>query len=323
MSTSLDINRLEKVKHGGSRTSARCPACAAEGGDKHGNNLSIRNSSGAFTCAVYPADAGREHRREIFRLVGIKRDRDPAEDREWRRGRVKMAQEEHKIRKVSAALRAKRASILSQHPWTPAEARAESPEKRLGWLHDPRLFIAALFDPSDIVWAGGFYDSGKAEHSHHWRTAEQWKSAPMIDCGPMVTPATWPAGTISRAAENVLSAPFTVLDFDGFDGKQPGTPEELREHITASLAIVRWLREALEWRLAAVLFTGSKSIHAWFHTPSPEALQSLRHTAEALGVDAGLIDKPEHPCRLPEWIHVKTGNPARVLWLQSTEKQLR
>ena len=148
---------------------------------------------------------------------------------------------------------------------------------------------------------------------------EAWQASPEHTVGPMVSPATWTPGETSRAAGNVASSPFVVLDFDGFDGfdgKQPGTPEELVEHVAASLAIVRWLRESLGWSLAAVLFTGSKSIHAWFHSPQTAALESLKHHAAALGVDAGLIGRPEHPCRLPGWIHPKTGQSARVLWLQ-------
>lgn len=117
----------------------------------------------------------------------------------------------------------------------------------------------------------------------------------------------------------VECSPFTVLDFDGFDGRKPETPEEIREHLHASMALVRWLRVKLEWKLAALLHTGNKSLHAWFHRPSADALQSLRHNTEVLGIDKGLIDRPEHPCRLPASIHQKTGKPARVLWLQSLE----
>jgi hypothetical protein len=315
----IDITRLDKLRRHGHKITARCPACAAEGGDKAGAHFFQNTETGQFGCAKFPGDS--EHRREIFRIVGICGERDPAEEREWRRGRVKMAAEQHARRKVSHALRAKRAAIIAAHPWTESEARADSPEKRLGWLHDPRRFIAALFPPAALVWTGetnmsGTWKNGKT-FEDRWRTAAEWLEAPEHTVGPMIAPATWQPGTVSRAAEHVATAPFVVCDFDGFDGNQPGTPAELREHIAASLAITRWLREALGWQLAAVLFTGSKSIHAWFHAPPPEALESLRHTADALGVDAGLIGHPEHPCRLPGWLHAKTGKPSRVLWLQS------
>jgi hypothetical protein len=52
----------------------------------------------------------------------------------------------------------------------------------------------------------------------------------------------------------------------------------------------------------------------------PAVLQSLRNTATALGIDAGLIGRPEHPCRLPGQCHEKTGGLSRVLWLHCHEK---
>jgi hypothetical protein len=132
----------------------------------------------------------------------------------------------------------------------------------------------------------------------------------------MISPCTWPTGTTSRAAANVASAPFVVCDFDGFDGK-PKTADAIAEHLAASMAIIRWMREALEWKLAAILHTGNVSLHAWFHRPAPAAVASLKHSAAALGIDAGLLESPEHPCRLPGWPHDKTGTASRVLWLQT------
>lgn len=311
MNSSLDITRLEKVRRHGAKITARCPACAAAGNDRHGDHLFLGVESGKFGCAALPGDG--EHRREIFALVGIKAERDPAEEREWRQARAIEARVEHERRKVSSALRAKRAGIIAAHPWTEAAVVLSSPSVP---AQDPRRFIAALFPDPAVVWTGAVNQSGR-NHAARWQSVEAWQDAPEHTVGPMISPATWEPGTTSRSATNVLSSPFVVLDFDGFDGKAPSSPDELRDHIAASLAIVRWMREALAWKLAAVLFTGSKSIHAWFHTPPPAALESLRHTAPALGVDAGLIGRPEHPCRLPGWIHPKTGQEARVLWLQT------
>jgi len=85
--------------------------------------------------------------------------------------------------------------------------------------------------------------------------------------------------------------------------------------LRASLALIRWLREDLHWKLAAILWTGGKSLHAWFRTPPPEVLATLRESAAELGIDAGLIGRPEHPCRLPGWRHEGTGKCSRVWWL--------
>jgi hypothetical protein len=71
-----------------------------------------------------------------------------------------------------------------------------------------------------------------------------------------------------------------------------------------------------------IVWTGSKSIHAWFHSPPTGVLQSLKNNACALGIDPGLIGRPEHPCRLLGQRHSKTGGMSRVLWLQAPNIEL-
>jgi hypothetical protein len=133
----------------------------------------------------------------------------------------------------------------------------------------------------------------------------------------MVSPALWQEGSASRCAQRVLASPYTVLDFDGFDGKAPQSREEVTNHLKMSLAVARWLRDELGWTLAALIWTGGKSLHAWFHTPRTELVKELREGAGPLGLDAGLIGRPEHPCRLPGQVHSKTGKLSRILWLQA------
>jgi len=67
----IDQSKLENVKQRrNGQVKARCPQCAAEGSDKSGNHLLIE-ISGKFGCCIYPGDAGKEHRKQIFALVGI------------------------------------------------------------------------------------------------------------------------------------------------------------------------------------------------------------------------------------------------------------
>ena len=68
----LDYSKLEKVRQTGGGAVARCPACAAQDGDQHGNHLRI-DASGRFCCVTHPGKAGMWHRREIFRLAGERR----------------------------------------------------------------------------------------------------------------------------------------------------------------------------------------------------------------------------------------------------------
>ena len=65
---SLDRSKLQNIRErpDGAFT-ARCPACAGTGGDAKGNHL-IVFKDGRFACVAYPG--GKEHRSEIFQLVG-------------------------------------------------------------------------------------------------------------------------------------------------------------------------------------------------------------------------------------------------------------
>ncbi|MCX6993046.1 MAG: AAA family ATPase [Kiritimatiellaeota bacterium] len=70
VSIGLDISRLEKVRHTGGKTIARCPACAEAGRDKAGEHLFI-GPDGKFGCVDNPGPQGEAHRKRIFVLIGI------------------------------------------------------------------------------------------------------------------------------------------------------------------------------------------------------------------------------------------------------------
>jgi len=315
----LDPTRLEKVRHAGTKVVARCPACAEDGGDRRGHHLLIQ-PSGKFACAAYPGDS--DHRRRIFALVGVvaDRERDPEQERRWREKRAEEYLDARARQRLIDTAKTKRAAIIDRHAWDPADVWENSPQRIDCPLvdFDPRYFLDSLFPADVLLWTGETHESGQdGRHSNHWRTCRDWISAPEGErIGPMVSPAIWKVGTVSRAAANVLASPFVVLDFDGFDGAKPETPEQLQAHLHASFALIRWMREGLHWQLAAILWTGGKSLHAWFHSPSQAVLESLKTTAAPLGLDAGLIGRPEHPCRLPGQPHAKTGKLSRVIWLQ-------
>jgi hypothetical protein len=314
MTSQIDIARLEKMRRHGRKITARCPACAAEGGDRQGNHFFLNTETGQFGCAKYPSD--KIHRQEIFRLVGIRGERDPIQEREWRRQRSKEATITHRWNRVSATIKANRNQIAARFAWTSSQAKDDSPQQDLEAFNDPRLFLASLFSDDAIIWTGNKKDSGQdGRYAARWKTISDWQAQPIANVGPMVSPAVWPMGTDSRSGNNVSESPYVILDFDGFDGIDPTTPDEIRDHLQTSMALVRWFRESLDWQLAALIYTGNKSLHAWFHTPSPEALESLKRSAKALGIDPGLIGHPEHPCRLPGWPHAKTGKISQVIWL--------
>ena len=68
---SIDTSKLDNTNPRGNKTISRCPACAEMGQDKKGNHLLI-SEDGKFACVAFPGASGREHRKRIFRLVGIR-----------------------------------------------------------------------------------------------------------------------------------------------------------------------------------------------------------------------------------------------------------
>lgn len=272
--------------------------------------------SGKFACAAMPGDG--EHRRRIFALVGVAGGRGSEVRPAWRERVAKEQRETLPRERLVAAVKAARAEIVASHEWKPADVWESSPQRidcpQVAGC--PRHFLGSLFPAEALVWTGEVFEGGE-RHAGRWRSVADWRAAPEGErVGPMVSPAVWRPGSASRAAGMVLRSPFTVLDFDGFDGVKPEGPAEIGKHVRASLALVRWMREELTWDLAALLWTGGKGLHAWFHTPSEVVLAELRDAAGPLGLDAGLIGRPEHPCRLPGHPHSRTGKVSRVLWLQ-------
>ena len=312
----LDISRLENVRHRGSDVISACPACREQGKDSAKDNLRIY-AGGPYICIAHPKD--REHNRRIFALVGVHGEKslDPVEKYRWRERRAREFQCERDVAELQATMESHREIIVARWQWDRTDVWEDSPQKIDCELveFDPRWFLASLFPQEACVWTGEVFHSG-TRYARHWRTVAEWHSAPLTSVGPMTTPAIWNSGTVSRAAVNVVATPYIVLDFDGFDGRKPKTPKEIDAHILTSLAFIRWIREGLHWELAAILFTGSVSLHAWFHSPPQDVLESLKGTAVTLGMDAGLIGHPEHPCRLPGQLHANTGGMSRCLWLQ-------
>jgi len=313
----IDISRLEKIKRRGDRIEAQCPACAAQGGDKRGQHLVVFDD-GRFACAAHPGDS--EHRKEVSQLVGVVGEggpRDQREEQEWRARRAKEERQRNQRSVLSGAATRFRSDIVRRFQWERVDVWEDSPIRIDCDLvaRDPRYFLRALFPDDATVWTGQPRHSGQGE-GHHWKPVKEWLECQPEEVGPMTSPATWPIGIESRSGRNVLTSPYTVLDFDELPGgKKPETTEEKERLVLDALAITRWLRDQQAAELAAIVSTGNRSIHVWIRTPDAAALESLRSVSEALGIDDGLLGHPEHPCRLPGQPHAKTGKLSAALWI--------
>jgi hypothetical protein len=308
-SPSLYLDRLEKVRRYPGKIIARCPACGEDGKDRTGNHL-VLFDNGAFSCVI---DEG--HTQRIRELVGVRRPLAPVEREQRREEFIRRKQEERENDRRRQAARKALPELVRKWRWQPAELWGDSPTHPDEAADDPRSFVASLFDPEAVVWTGEVYQSGE-NHADRWRNVSDWFNASAEEVGPMIAPSTWKPGTVSRKQENIIAAPFIVLDFDGKPGWKPRDQSDLDRHVGESLAIVRWLHEDRGWNLAAIVHTGNKSIHAWFAHPGETLVEGLRQSLEILGIDKSLIGHPEHPARLPGQVHAKSGNRSRVLWLK-------
>jgi hypothetical protein len=318
--TTIDLTILENVHHAADgKTTARCPACAEEGRDVTGNHLCLF-PNGVFTCIVHPGDSGTDHRKRIFALAGIRGSGFPVRDaaatvqRHRDQFLTRMATDS-----AAAAIERYLPNLEEEFAWSIDAVSLDSPQNVSGDMaRDPWWFLRSLFEEDDLLWTGEVWQSGKPWHATRWCTCGNIASLPPLEVGPFTTPSTWKELSVSRSDANVLTAPYVVLDFDEFDGQKPETPEEIETLKTRSLAVINWLRKVHGWKLAAILDTGHKSLHAWFHSPSGEVLQSLKTIHNPLGIDDRLLGHPAQPCRLPGHPHPKSSGISKVLWLQSS-----
>lgn len=310
----LDYDQLENIQHTDGGIRARCPACASKGSDGTGEHLFIF-PDGRFGCATHSQD--RAHRSLILKLAGTISGR-------GQQSNQRPVGEFHNIpreRAVAAAI-ANLPSIISRNADPKISlllGENPHPFQELHGKCGPIRFLSALYNKEDIIWTGETNESGYPKHSRRWRSLAGWiTSAKAKDerIGPFVTPGVWRPDVYSRSKSNVVRAPYVVFDFDEIDGKKAETPAEVSELFHRSIAIIRWTRQEMRWSLAAILQTGNKSLHAWFHHPPATTLASIKPVAKVFGIDPTLIDNPAQPCRLPWQVHPKSGKVSRVLWLQ-------
>lgn len=122
----LDLSKLQNVKHlSGGKTTAQCPACAADGGDAKKEHLVIY-ADGKFGCVVHPKD--KDHNKAILKRAGTGDRKDGGSG--CRLTVKPMRVEDSKVlMKVGRLGRVKPTpSQLSNQPSPPQEASPKSPD---------------------------------------------------------------------------------------------------------------------------------------------------------------------------------------------------
>lgn len=282
--------------------------CRCPGADLHSNRDGRRDCrvtlDGAPTvycthtsCHSAIDEANRRLRSEIGKAEResrpvLPRRKPTAEELE----RQRKAQEADRLaRKAKAALD----GVLRDNAIQPPGLCRMSPTSLEG-IKDADLWrhFLRIFHPDDVVWIGDKIDSGAEHFATNFRTVAEWLKSESCP-GPRIAPATFKAGSYSRTKENVEAHRLFVVEHDKLG-------------IREQCALIKCTRQ---WcRLRAVIFTGNKSLHAWFDVPAPKALERLRVMLPAWGVDpAGF--RPNQPFRMPATIHEKSGRYADLLYL--------
>ena len=189
--------------------------------------------------------------------------------------------------------------VLEQFRWPYAEILADSPVAVQGNEPDHWRFLLQRFNPQDIIWIGDKFDSGKPEHSRHFKSAEQWLQKAVAPA-PYICPAVFKNNCVARSNDNVIARRFLVVESDTLSKDQVGS-------------IFRWLRDAAGLDLVAIVDTAGKSLHGWFRFPQDEQnVDHLKLVLPGFGCDPMLF-RASQPVRLPGAL--REGKYQRLVYL--------
>jgi hypothetical protein len=268
---------LERVRHRNGKAIMACPACQEAGKDTDGDNLSVF-PSGKFHCIAAGKD--KAHNRRIIELM-------PELGSKEARQLLCVRRPIPKPKRLDLLAR-----IKSDFPATVADLWEASPVRCDEDLEDAKAFLQ-IFPLSGNLWiAPDVYQTSKPEHARYFRTREAWEAETFSTPGTRIAPSCFKPGSFSRGADNVERHLFAVVESDEIgEGKLYASKD-------AFCSLIRWLREACGWQLAAVVDSGRRSLHAWFRHPGTRDMEQLAEHAAALGLD-GKFSEPSQPWRLP------------------------
>lgn len=167
---------------------------------------------------------------------------------------------------------------------------------------DGALFLKTMFATDDVVWIGGYYDSGKLRHARNFRTQAEWSNDLQrtdTNVQNRVCACTFKPGTFSRSLDYVARLPFFVTESD---------------HISLidQCALIKWQCQFMTLR--AIVYSGGKSYHAWFDRPPADVLTQLRSIMPELMLDKGASGDVQ-AVRMPGVLREDTGNFQQLYYL--------
>ena len=258
------------IQWGDNHAQIHCPACG-----RHDARVFLDSCKPRVFC--FSANCERANRavnaelakeaEDLLGLHGMYHQQTPAEKAKAERGKFLWA--------ISRGAEKRLLPILLKNRLPLSEWEAASPvpvtkyEVRSHW----KLFLMALFEPTDTVWVGEPHESRCPANSFNFKTVAEWLHL-RGPVGPQVSVATFhvtrpyitgelqylhEAG--SRSGEWVCKKDYFVAESDPDPGSRRGlTHDEFGP-------VISWI--ARRTVLRAIIDTGNKSLHALFDIPRP------------------------------------------------------
>jgi hypothetical protein len=175
--------------------------------------------------------------------------------------------------------------LLEAYRWPYDQIIADSP-LAIDLDDDKAMFRAflGLFEGEDVIWIGNVTDTGRPENAANFKSKALWV-AEEKPLGSYTCPSCFVPGSVSRSKESVSRQRYLVVESDSLSKDEVG-------------AVFRWLDQAVELPLRAVVDTAGKSLHGWFEYPTPEVLAELKIVLPVMGCDPKMFGSSQ-PCRLP------------------------
>jgi hypothetical protein len=186
--------------------------------------------------------------------------------------------------------------ITTGAAWTMADLIRSSP---IPIPMDPTrwwpMLLGALFDPGQMIWAGDVLDVGP----QNIRPARRWAQ---VHPPPFVAGAVFRPGG-RRCKESLRYRTHVIIESD-------------RLPIPEQIAVLAFL--ARELPLAAITYSGGKSLHAWFWWKDADAMKwdAMRKLAPHWGLDPKTMGATQ-PVRAPGAWRASTGRWQRLLFLNA------
>lgn len=183
-------------------------------------------------------------------------------------------------------------------PLNPHDLFRNSPTDLNDRTTDDRFDLLRLFHPADLIWTGEVHQSTARNFAEAGNLIRERRVRTHF-----VSTATFKPGTTRRTKENVLHRRFMVVESD-----ELSLPQQ---------AALLWALRT-EWQLAAVVYSGGKSLHGWFRWQdawnTQEAQLELKARLETYHCDtAGL--KASQPFRLPGVLRPDTLKMQSLIYL--------